>query len=745
MKAIVTLGGVPLAGNAPITWRLTTGTQPYSAVFSVHRSQWPAIESGLMGRPLKMVFRDSRGNRTEIEQLYILNVVPSPTPKLVSFVVADRRWKWHYKLVARDYNIPKKTGRRTAFGNVPTQTIVDAYQYRVSSLNPSGLRWTAREAIEDVLAQVEPTDVHFESFPVVGGGSSGSISVQNLSVRDSAEQALARVLAMVPGAEIFVAPDGRVVVFDASNLNDAREHRENGISLATWAGEKSEDVDRRVIRPKNVVLHYQREVEILLEHYDDYTSSAPPIPNESYLENVIPTTDVSTTITQFDPERGASFTADVPAGTYVPVREWLHAMGEIAPTGFDWTFENIRKLWLIADLDGTLGAAADVGERGTVSARIQAFKTHFRQTFRVNRRYMERVRDIGAIRAALLDPITGARAPASVWGEACVSPTVKGQRMVKRSLSDGNYETAKMWQNISQIPPEGTPILQMHPGPARVTVVDKDLGILRVEWITSPYGTEAAILPFNVVDDGGELASPVGDLAAQDSAPIGPGIRVGSAEFPLFVAPRMRLFILLTIVPAAPNNARQFHRVSVPSAKVAEQYVSHIGIEEGEGPDLEVFVPPGEATARLGWGVQGDAATRASIAKLLGLTDNDPNTAGFDGNEIPGMVLVNGGEGEANELTHHSIAAAAELLLPFADSVMGRVATRMPDMDEPRAKLTLKGNMTSATIAVSAAPSAAVIAVHEFSGTQRGISRLALLPESVRRLVLGIVEPGVGA
>lgn len=737
-KARVTLGrsNTPIAGMGAITWRLTTGTQPYQTAVQVNARQWPELEDQ-RGEPLTLTIEDSRGARLRIEEVYILHVLPSDSPHRVTFVISDKRWKWPYKLICRDYNVPRKTGDRTAFGNVPTQTVVDQYRYRRSSLNPQGERWSAQDAIEDVLEQIEPGAYSVESFPVNADNSAGEISLQNLQLRDSADAALGRALAQVPGADVFVAADGTVTVFDASDLTASEEYRAS-LPNATWAGDKSEQVDRDAIRPSKVSLFYQREVEVLLEHHDDYNSTAPPIRTEPYLENVIPTVDETTEITQYDPETDRIYTYSVPSGTYVTVREWLFAMNERRPSdAFEWTFDKIRKLWLMGDLDGALGTKADDDERASIYARLAAFRQHFRQTYRVNRRYMERVRDIQAVRVALLDPITGARAPAGIWGQACILPTEKGKRRIARKRLLGEDTGTYLFENVDYIPTSGD-VVEAPTAPARVSIVDKELGVFRVDWIESPYGLDAAIIPCHMVDDQGVKSSPVGDLARQDEAPIGPGIKVGGREAGLFLAYRQHMYVLLTIVPAAPNNERQFHRVDVEPSAIAEQYQGELRIQEGKGPEMQVFIPPGEASARFGW-ITDDTA-RQTLVQLLGLNDDNPQSAGIEGPTLPGFLLVNGEDVGRNELTSHSRAAAAEQLVPFADSVMGRVATILEGNRAP----TLKGNMSGATISVAGAPSGAVHVLHEFPGSARPIGRLALLPASVRRLILGVVDPGIG-
>lgn len=747
-KSRVRLGGFPLAATSAIAWRLQPGPRPYSTVVSVNRRQWPALKEKI-GEPLDLQFRDQRGVEVVFRQVYILHVVPSAGPNLVSFVIADRRWKWSYKLVARDYNVPRKTGDRTAFGIVPieNEVIVDQYNYRRSSLNKDGRRWTAKDALRDVLTIVDGEEGEnwlIESFPIADNqGEEGTLSVQNLLIRDQGDGAIGRVLSQIPGAELFVRPDGKVVVFDGADLTAAEEFRAS-LPPATWDGEKSEMVDRAAIRPAKVVVHYQREVEVVFDHQDDWNDTqTPPDRDTPYLENVIPTVDRETQITEYDPETNRRVTKTVPPGTWVNIKEWLYAMKLRQPSSspFDWTFETIRATWLVGDLDGVLGSRADDEERGNVAARIQAFKQHFRQTFRINRRYMERIRDIEAIRAALLDPISGARAPAAVWGEATSIATVKGQRIIARDAI-GDAASAGMYQRINSYPPAATPTIQVPPGPARVVILDHDLGIFRVEWIVSPYGTVESFIPSFLENSTGGTANVVGDLALQDDQPMGPGLVKEGGNNGIFLARTMRMKVMLTVVPAAPNNTRQFHRIEIDAGDIAEKYRTEYRIKDGKGPDLHVFVPPNEADARFGW--QDDTAAAGTVSQLLGLNSEDPNEAGIDSQDLPGFVLVNGQADGNNELTAHSAAFAAEILAAYADNLQGNVATILSTNRRGDSNMALTGNMASASVVAAPYPSGKVAVVYEFPGQQRQISRMALLPASVRHLLLGIVKPGVG-
>ena len=191
----------------------------------------------------------------------------------------------------------------------------------------------------------------------------------------------------------------------------------------------------------------------------------------------------------------------------------------------------------------------------------------------------------------------------------------------------------------------------------------------------------------------------------------------------------MKYKILLSFIPGAPNNKFIYHREEITADQVKDIVEGDWRVQGGEGPTLDVFVPPSEATARFAW--EKDKEAKTTIDTLLGLTEKDPIEAGIEDRELPGFQLIN----EQRELYSHSRAVAIEHLSAYADSLMGRVATPIPQNG-----VNLRGNMSGVTIQVTAAPSAKINTMHEFPGSVKPISRLALMNNSARQIVLGIVE-----
>lgn len=740
-KATVTLNKIPLAATSSIVWRFITGVSPYTTTFTVHRDVWFRQLNASLGHPLTLEIRDSRGVVTRIKRVFILHTVPSDSPNRVSFVVADKRWLWSYTLVARDFNMVRKTGDRTAKkDNVPveTETTIDTYDWLAYSLDEGAVAWTAKRAMESVLNILEGhikgkrvLGYRIESFPISESKKqpiSGAFTVQNVSLRDRGDVALGRLLGFIPGAEIFIDAEGIAVVFDGTDINLTERHF-RGLPVDTWAGEAAIFVDRKVTRPREVVVHYQREVEVLFEFSDDYssTTTTTPNPDEPYLENVLPTVDPETTITEYDSVSKKDVTKKVPAGTWVRVDKWLQAMDADKPTGsYPWTFAVISRVWAYGDLDGNLGAGGskkDTAQDRNISARVQMLKEHFRTTFRINRRYMERIRKLIDKRVGLLDPVTGARAPAAVWGRACIIPSKKGGRMSSRAKPEDAFINRNI--GIEDIPAEKD-ITSTEPMPAKVEIIDNELGIFHIKWLADPYGNTQQMIPSWLRDLSNQPNAVTRDLTQQGTAPMGQGIRIQDGNNGLTLEKSIDLRVLMTIIPAAPNNKLQFHQETVQADDVLKLFRTQFGIKQGAGPPLEVFVAPGEATARFAWDI--DASARLTLKELLGLVEQDPDTMGVEGQILTGFVLCN----QQRHLTNHARSFAAELLVPFADGVMGTIVTKVP-----LGGIKLAGTMASASVRVGTAPSARVDAVHQFAGQQRAISRFGLLSQDARAIILG--------
>jgi len=746
LKTLVTFGGVPLGGVQSIVWAFTTGTAPFRSAFSVRKADWPKIQA-MIGKPQDLVISD-RSRKIRIQKLYALHQLPSDSPARVTFEVADKRHWWQYPIISRDYNMAKKTGNRiflTPASSIKVPSVKsisdDQYDYRQYSLKDGQSRWTAQDAVRDLLEQLEGEagGHRIDSFPITDGGQ---FALQNVMLHDSADVALGRLLSFIPGTQIYVDVSGTAVVFDGADLDATERHKES-LPVSTYAGDFPALIDRKAIRPSTIKVHYQREVELAVEYEDDYTgqTSAGLNKNDPFVQNVIPTTDPETEVSYFDPIAGEFVNGPVPAGTWVPVFEWLQAMNDLKGAESEpWTFKTIRENWIIGNLEGALGARPNVDQDllGSISARVEALKANFRQTFQINRRYMERIQDITAIRANVLNPHTGHQGPSRAWGQICIVPSLKGEKINQRFDPD----RTGYFTNLDTIPGNGTNNDNLTENPAlplNVEMVDRDLGIFHISFQSSPYGTDAGWYPCHL-----EFETKIGnqvppkthgrDLSKMDTEPVTAGAKLEGSTNGQFLAEKMEMRFILSIIPGAPNNKTRYHVETVSAADIQPLYRSQYRIQSGQGPALEVFISPGEQAARFAW--QVDTPAKATMKRLLGLDSENPNSAGIpSGEPLDGFLLVNDGDQKGGRhLKGHALAVAAEVISAYADALQGSVKTRLPAQN-----VSLVGNMSAAAIEVASYPDAEVSVTHEFPGQQAPISRMATMPEMVRQFVLGII------
>lgn len=733
-KCIVTLDKIPLAATAGITWKFQTGSQPYQTIFTVAKRHWDEYLSSKKGSPLTLEIQDSRGSQLKIKQVYILYEVPSDSPHRSSFLVSDKRWKWQYQLIVRDFNIPRKTGELQATG-FPTQSNsmnVDSWDFYQYSLKDQKTRWKAKEALEDVLEELhEKDDASYEisSWSIKESAEEDkTISLQNVLLRDQGDIAVGKLLGFIPGTDLYVDAEGVTQVYNAADM-DAAEEYFGKLPLVQWGSDAPIMVDRAAIRPSKVILHYDKEIEILLLYRDDYAEGGEAYLQTSwlYMSNVCQTVDPKTTLDMYNDETGEiEKDVEVAAGTWVRFDKWLEAMDKDKPEdSAPWTFETISRYWFVGNLETILGAGGnEYDDTANIAARVQAIRQHFRQTFRISPRIMGRVREMAATRVTVLDPVSGLRAPAAAWPQACFIPSKKAEPKAPIGRNVDYYEAAKgSGSSSGKLHAAGFGLA----APCSVNMIDADLGIFRLEWLPNPKGLVSEVIPCHLVDEFmGQPAVLSRDLREQDEKPVLGDAKVESGSNGLQLAEYCDLNVMMTFVPAG-NYPGQMYTQEVSVGDLDKIFQKGARIQNGDGPELHIYVEPGEMTSRWAW--DEDASGKSTIRDMLGLSGTD--TAGLkDPTQMPGLKHLN-----EKQLETHAKSYATEMIANYADGWQGNVATVLPE----KKIIELKGNMGSTTIRIASAPSGKVDMVSEFTGQQRPVSRFSVMPTSVRAQILGYV------
>lgn len=731
------LGDVALAANQAIRWAQTTGVKPYSTTVLVHVDDAEDIEK-MLGEPQVLRIVGLNGE-IEVEDVYPLYGVPTSSPNRRAFLISDKRWLWPYKLVVRDYNVTRKTGDKMLLieTSVPIELAqyVDRFKYMTYSLDGEESRWRGRRAIEDVLGSVTDGEFEISSFSLSDSdGVDGQISIQNLLLRDSGDIAVARVLGFVPGMQVTVDLDGTVRAFDGTDIEVAEKIRDD-LGPISQLAQYPMEIDRSKVRPKSFKVYTVREIEIRLDINENLSEGATVTEvdaDDPFVENVIPLPDPKTKGVKLRDEDRNVQTLDAPMGTWCPIYEALRVWEEerqedklregMLPFSFSPAIENhyfegkLMYVWYGPSDE----SSADTDLSSSLAGRVRAFLSHFRRTYRVNPKYMARIREVKAVRAGLLDPITGARAPSLAWMNYYVIPSNKTYRILGK---DRKSADTGVWYNVKGYPGyEGD--LWGTASQFNVRIVDSKLGIFSVSSADSPYDFARGMGAGQVVDATGKAAAGRVALRHQDDHPMAPGCKVESVSGAK-LSGKHDMATVLTFIPNSPNDKSQLHVEEYTSEEIAKEFSTLAGIESGDGPEMEIFIPPSTCVARFAWD-SNDA--RATIRDLMGTLGADDDVGlSEDRRDMPGYLFVNG----EDEIPANSKAAAAEILQGFSDTIAGGVQTSHDS--ESKVDGALQG------IDHTLGPSGRFMKVTKFRERQISVDRFALLPNPIRHMTLGII------
>lgn len=702
LTTVTTFGGLQLAENA-VQWSHSAGSAPSLGVVTFHKDVW-AQAKGLFGTEQSLVAEYDGTEVFRIDGLTMLFEIPSSAPFLHSAQVADRRWRWRYRLVLCDYNMTRRTGDKmlTGVGEVPleVQGNVDKFRFLDYSLDAKygNVRWTTRRVIEDVLDRVEGKNAYrIDGVGTRADGAFGKATIQNFMLRDNGDQAVSRVLGLAPGTEIKVE-DNKVVVYDATD-RAAATAQFNSLGYPLVGSNIVRNTDKAVLRAKKVRVYFQREVEFRFDFSEGATRYGGGTPE---LANVMQVPDRDIVI-------GGQHKYQ---GTWVPIDSYLAACG---PSAFDaYDLATVRKHWFYGTLAEVWGGGGkDFALQATAANRASQVMHHYRQTFQIPADIMRRLRFIRSIRVAIWDTVTGTRAGAQAWSQYAILPSEKAV-FLSDQFKAGNVRWA---YNVDNYPGAANECSVKDASPVMVSIVDPELGIFRLDYSGGAHGLFSQIIPSQLCDSKtGLVRDPVRNLAFQESTAIfscGHIEGVGEAT----LAPTFQCAVIITGLPAAPNNELGYHCEEVSMAEAAEVLPNIMG---GMGQEiLDLFVSPNEATARFAW--KNTTEARATIPQLLGITGEK------EFRSLPGWTFVN----QNDEVRGVARALAAAAYSGWIDGLAGihvaHAGTR------PR----MVGNVTGITEAVTPDGSRIVSTVH--APVSPPIDHMTLLSDEARRIVLKIL------
>lgn len=665
------LGGVPLQidrGSA-IRWKLSYGTKAYSLTLDITRERawriWDAgqtqfpegrtVERGDPVGPLVLEVTMPGFPDLRVEGLYVTQTAPSSdNVNREAIVISDRRVWLTRTIIERAYNTTRGSGQRRPLSPVGTPDQIAQFSedliHRAPTLKPNGERWTALEILKDVLREAVGEDGYtFDKNPVFVDDPG-----ELILTRMNAAQAIDVVLGFLPGTQVYAGIDGK--------LHVTNSYGGAGESMAIKAGTPRfggwNVVDRSMLRPKNVRVYSEREVELRFDATSPSSNTQRVRGEEpAILENVLPSPDPSLTLTDG---------TVIAQGTWITFDQalaaWQADSANATVIGQPLTDALIRRLYMVGL--GTMHNLFSLTPQGGVNAiwtaRIQAVEQHWRRTFRILPAWVDKIRNLKAERVALVDPENGTRGAAQCWFNYSVRPTVSGLALGPATEKQGWHVTDCYAANLDQ---------SSGPAPALVRILDADNGIVHLDHRKDVFGRSSLIAP--------------GTLNGTGFPEWGPGA-LFVAWYDATLDESWNAAVILTAIQDSPSSEARLH-VEHVTADEAKEAFDTLAIEAAEaqqgradlgnrptirlgetnGPDFEVWAAA--ETARYAW--SDTLATQ--IRQAFTQRGPDPDQPQPTPVEFPAELMVN-----PDTVRALALAQAARVYAALEDRAEGYFGAR---------------------------------------------------------------------
>lgn len=603
--SVATLGGYYLVNSQAVRWTSTPGPNPDVAVYELYRADGERLwRKAGSGTPVDLRLADGDRDRI-IKGLHLLRPVPASRPELAAYEVADLRWAWQRAWVVGRYNVRRRSGdRRIVYRDVlGNAAVADDVAYHPASLNPpfgGTERWTGGLIVGDVLRQIREQVPETWAFEYELGDVDEAVRPEGVELDDPGNVGLRRALAYTPGASIRVTDDAVVHVYSmvdgaevASRANAGRPIREAPISIMA---------DHSAVAPSRIDVLFTREPELRF----DFLAQQPATTSgreERHLENVLPIPDQALD--------------GYPPGTWVTFDKAFELWGNMPTAGGPLSHAIIQRqylnpFWRSSQMNMVSIAAAEAGVNDDWMRRIAAVYRHYFRTFRLPRRWMDRILELRDRRVALLDPETGAFAPAQAWMDFAIRYDGQSPRTQAAARTAGMLLLARNIDGYAAGLGDGLV------SPAEVRVIDGHEGIIDVTVNADPYGWGMSTVPCALKNI---PTAQIGDVAGRPrfwSEQRGP-----QAALPM-LTDNHRMAVVLSAVPAYPVGLQQLQSVRVRPADLLSDFpdlMRDVPLDAG-GPVWTIRVPPSLETARIAW---QDAAAY-SIENCFGLGQQSPDS-----------------------------------------------------------------------------------------------------------------------
>lgn len=675
MTAVVTIDGVT-ALRGPTRWDLVYGIQPAAGTYQIHRANLDQIST----QPMAVTVRIEHPSvePTVVGRLSLVSAAPTGHPDVISVTVADERYwlgrRWH----AAVYNLRKRSGVRRRLrqegDRIEVSTIADDVTFAPWSLKGGTIAWSAASVLGDVLSSVWTGSWTQETTT--------SVPIESLEIDDPGDAALARILRVYGSAEVFVRLNGQMVVRDRADGSEAT------LSLGPPLVGPSVGTVTVSTSPVKVRVLFTREPEVRVELVEEIPST---VRNslERRAENVAPTPDPTTLVSG----------VQVPTGVYRNLKALLAAWNASLEPGqtVPITLTKILETWFVPGVFEAMIQGIGLQPSAVLARRMGTIRSHLRQTFQLHTSLLDRISDWFPRRAALLDSETQTFAPSLVYADWSVWYSIRGlaREGTARTRLHDNFDGYAALLADAKV------------APATVNAVDRELGVLRLDWQPDPLGDTVVVAPGK--------ASNAGKADPRQARAGLAGILKSNATLDAGWTGAT----VITVRPAAPNSVDRFHAIEVDHTRASE--VLKKEIPAGESPAFTIHVNPSLVTARYAW--QDDEADQ--IERILG-----GDLSGASG----GIALR-----PVNEDDLQAVAEAYAAAI-YAKTKPLRVGSHTQLLDP-----SLEPTGSAARVSHGIEPDGTPTTTVTYSPAGPDYDFVAYLPDGVRRRVLGLVDRGASS
>lgn len=673
--AQATLGGHKLLKSKPAKWTMREGVFPNIERFDLAPDDARALAAGQ--GPYSLVLEPPEGEGVQVTNLWVLSVEPGPDPRISTVEVADRRWFWSFKHVGpRHYNMHRGVGTKRLFAAdqfVQNYSLAPDVQYWPMSLVGGKRKYGASDVASDVFTAVSLIEKKFHGSTFTAkfddrlGKTTKNLPIEDVMIDDAGDMAIQRAVGYFPEAGVTVDYDGTVYVYSKIGGDEAQIV---AALMPEMRGLGHTDlVDNNKIRPGEIHFLYTRRNELRFDFTEDTSAASSTTPQGDngearFCENVAPVPDYQLTL-------GSTVYVQ---GTFLTMNQLFNGWGTIPIQGITRQLDHdlVQRAFVPGmDLWEALGIFGDrdASHNANWIGRIGTIQRHYRRTFRINRRWVDRMMDLEARRITTVDPVSGQKGPARAYGDYCIIPS---QKYRWRNVLLGKSQDFAI--NKTAYPTTGILDSTAEPSPATVTIEDADQGIVHVDYEVDPNRNREMILPSKMV-----LSSmPTGDIT-QSSRPIAFNAVIQETDPPR-LSPSFKLCFVVTASPAVPNTEQQLHRVVIKPAQVLSLVPDQAkpSLTRANGPIMEVRIGSNVECARYQW----KDSESGTIEQMFGMGDaigDDPaSQAAFQ--KKCDALCVNLGDSSlqtGGSLTAIALAHAAAIYASLTDRYEGEMTGYM--------------------------------------------------------------------